>query len=71
MGRADLIGNGRHQLVPAWQPTATGTARTRRPHRPFLTQHTGLPRVPQSAAAQPGPKAKRTEARAQRRKARG
>jgi uncharacterized radical SAM protein YgiQ len=24
MGRADLIGNGRHQLVPAWQPAGTG-----------------------------------------------
>ena len=24
MGRADLIGNGRHQLVPSWQPPGTG-----------------------------------------------
>jgi uncharacterized radical SAM protein YgiQ len=24
MGRADLIGNGKHQLVPAWQPAGTG-----------------------------------------------
>jgi radical SAM superfamily enzyme YgiQ (UPF0313 family) len=24
MGRADLIGNGRHQLVPAYQPAGTG-----------------------------------------------
>jgi uncharacterized radical SAM protein YgiQ len=24
MGRADLIGNGRHHLVPAWQPAGTG-----------------------------------------------
>ena len=55
MGRADLIGGGRHQLVPAWQPAATG-------HRPegaraparteFRTQHTGLP--PASAAAARG-----------------
>jgi uncharacterized radical SAM protein YgiQ len=26
MGRADLIGNGKHQLVPAWQPAGTGQA---------------------------------------------
>jgi uncharacterized radical SAM protein YgiQ len=26
MGRADLIGNGKHQLVPAYQPTGTGGA---------------------------------------------
>ncbi|HTY49467.1 MAG TPA: YgiQ family radical SAM protein [Steroidobacteraceae bacterium] len=26
MGRAELIGNGRHQLVPAWQPTGAGDA---------------------------------------------
>lgn len=24
MGRADLIGNGKRHLVPAWQPTGTG-----------------------------------------------
>ena len=24
MGRADLIGNGKHQLVPAYQPAGTG-----------------------------------------------
>ena len=58
MGRADLIGSGRHQLVPAYQPAGTGQlaegARARgdvRKHggqsaRPFRTQHTGLPRVP-------------------------
>jgi uncharacterized radical SAM protein YgiQ len=42
MGRADLIGNGRRHLVPAWQPES----RDRNPGRPFRTQHTGLPRVP-------------------------
>jgi uncharacterized radical SAM protein YgiQ len=26
MGRADLIGNGKHQLIPAYQPTGTGSA---------------------------------------------
>jgi uncharacterized radical SAM protein YgiQ len=50
MGRADLIGNGKHQLVPAYQPAGTGDAaegkRGGSAHRPFKTQHTGLPRVP-------------------------
>jgi uncharacterized radical SAM protein YgiQ len=49
MGRADLIGNSRHQLVPAYQPPGTGTASEGRPHgsqRPFRTQHTGLPETP-------------------------
>jgi uncharacterized radical SAM protein YgiQ len=52
MGRADLIGNGRHQLVPAYQPPGTGgaaqgrRARGERRSRPFRTQHTGLPRTP-------------------------
>ncbi|MEJ2576026.1 MAG: YgiQ family radical SAM protein [Gammaproteobacteria bacterium] len=52
MGRADLIGNGKRQLVPAWQPRGTGT----RPEgargpaigsaAPFRTRHTGLPHEP-------------------------
>jgi uncharacterized radical SAM protein YgiQ len=52
MGRADLIGNGRHQLVPAYQPARTGTRAGARPGskgdraRPFRTQHTGLPKTP-------------------------
>jgi uncharacterized radical SAM protein YgiQ len=49
MGRADLIGNGRHQLIPAYQPAGTG-ARGLTGHRgrvrPFRTQHTGLPHAP-------------------------
>jgi uncharacterized radical SAM protein YgiQ len=42
MGRADLIGNGKHQLVPAYQPAGTGSAAEgqRPPQRPFRTQHT-------------------------------
>jgi uncharacterized radical SAM protein YgiQ len=44
MGRADLIGNGQHHLIPAYQPV--GAPRT--PGRPFRTQHTGLP--PNAAA---------------------
>jgi len=48
MGRADLIGNGRRHLVPAYQPRGTGGAPEGKPggDRPFRTQHTGLPRTP-------------------------
>jgi radical SAM superfamily enzyme YgiQ (UPF0313 family) len=48
MGRADLIGSGKQQLVPAWQPANTGGAQEgrRSTARPFRTQHTGLPQVP-------------------------
>ena len=50
MGRADLIGNGKHQLVPTWQPAGTGMRHEgrRAPPRttPFRTQHTGLPDAP-------------------------
>jgi uncharacterized radical SAM protein YgiQ len=41
MGRADLIGNGKQHLIPAYQPVA-GRAATSA--RPFRTQHTGLPK---------------------------
>ena len=55
MGRADLIGNGKHHLVPNYQPTTVGGYRSPRrknstpPTAPapqagrLLTQHTGLP----------------------------
>ncbi|MFN5745105.1 MAG: YgiQ family radical SAM protein [Methylococcaceae bacterium] len=47
MGRADLIGNGKHHLVPNWQPSGTGQspegARTTRKTQSCNTQHTGLP----------------------------
>jgi uncharacterized radical SAM protein YgiQ len=61
MGRPDLIGSGKHQLVPSWQPAGTGEAHegrrgprpgdareSRRGPRPgeALTQHTGLPPMP-------------------------
>jgi uncharacterized radical SAM protein YgiQ len=41
MGRADLIGSGKHQLVPAHQPPQRdhATARTTSGTRPFRTQH--------------------------------
>jgi uncharacterized radical SAM protein YgiQ len=45
MGRADLIGNGKHHLIPAYQPVGTGQQAQARPGaRPFRTQHTGLPK---------------------------
>ena len=49
MGRADLIGSGKHQLVPAYQPlTGGGYESARRKNSTpakgrLLTQHTGLP----------------------------
>ncbi|MEY2659196.1 MAG: Ribosomal protein methylthiotransferase RimO [Pseudomonadota bacterium] len=59
MGRADLIGNGKHHLIPTWQPQTDGTYTSARrknstragdktasggPRRgQILTQHTGLP----------------------------
>ena len=64
MGRTDLIGGGKQQLVPAWQPAGTGRGEGRRRRgerssggvRPgvALTQHTGLPprpreKIPQGA----------------------
>ena len=44
MRREDLIGNGKHQLVPRFQPKGTGKRSARRPARagkgsPFRTQH--------------------------------
>jgi uncharacterized radical SAM protein YgiQ len=61
MGRADLIGSARQQLVPAYQPAGTGTGagQTRRAARgaqPFRTQHTGLPKTPRPPSARRAPK---------------
>ncbi|MEZ4367472.1 MAG: DUF3362 domain-containing protein [Kofleriaceae bacterium] len=75
MGREDLIGAGKHHLVPHWQPVGTGDARegarrgpsrAGRPPRPgaILTQHTGLP--PRETGDGPRPRTgkPRTTARA-------
>ena len=52
MGRADLIGNGKHHLIPSWQPLSddyqsarrkNSTPRTSVLKGKVLTQHTGLP----------------------------
>jgi uncharacterized radical SAM protein YgiQ len=50
MGRADLIGNGKQHLIPAYQPVTTG-ART---GLPFRTQHTGLPKAGRGQRGKPG-----------------
>jgi uncharacterized radical SAM protein YgiQ len=42
MGRADLIGNGKQHLIPAYQPV--GPNRPGASVRSFRTQHTGLPK---------------------------
>jgi len=57
MGRADLIGNGKHHLIPTWQPQTDGSYQSARRKNStptgartsgvtqgrILTQHTGLP----------------------------
>jgi uncharacterized radical SAM protein YgiQ len=64
MGRSDLIGNGRNQLIPTYQPIGTGRAhegnrKPGKPAQPFRTQHTGLPRVPTGPARRTPGAAKR------------
>ncbi len=59
MGRADLIGSAKHQLIPSYQPPGTGhkpegARKARAGH--FKTQHTGLPQTP--AAPPPRSRAK-------------
>ncbi len=61
MGRADLIGNGKHHLIPTYQPATDGSyASPRRknstaapPKGRVLTQHTGLPPRVTGAAKPP------------------
>jgi uncharacterized radical SAM protein YgiQ len=71
MGRADLIGNGKHQLIPTYQPSTDGgyaSARRKNSTAPgsrtsavtrgrLLTQHTGLPPRDTGAAPAAAPKA--------------
>ena len=55
MGRADLIGSARHQLIPSYQPPGSDRASAAKPAaRPFRTQHVGLPRTPRAPAAPRG-----------------
>jgi radical SAM superfamily enzyme YgiQ (UPF0313 family) len=54
MGRADLIGRGRLQLIPLYQPAGTGhAAEGARGGKRFHTQHTGLPPLPRGAGPAP------------------
>ncbi len=69
MGRADLIGNGKHHLIPTFQPATDGGYESARrknstnagqktaPNKPragqILTQHTGLPPRETGAAKRP------------------
>ena len=50
MGRSDLIGGGKQQLVPSWQPSHVAGprhgARSKIQPGVALTQHTGLPPMP-------------------------
>ena len=75
LGRADLIGNGKHHLIPLFQPATDGSYRSARrknstpvPARAaavakgrILTQHTGLP--PREAGARQSAPAGRRKAR--------
>lgn len=58
MGRADLIGNGKHHLIPNYQPAGTGEAvegkRIHRKAQAFRTQHNGLPDKPLRKGKGPG-----------------
>ncbi len=56
MGRADLIGNGKHHLIPAYQPVAGARMPGVRMSGPFRTQHTGLPPSGGRKLQQPSPR---------------
>ena len=55
MGRADLIGNGKQHLIPAYQPVGgMRAARAPAADAPFRTQHTGPAEVGQRPAGSAG-----------------
>ncbi|MCY4755195.1 YgiQ family radical SAM protein [Pelomonas aquatica] len=68
MGRADLIGNGKHHLIPSYQPVTDGSydsarrknSTSAKPATPrkgqLLTQHTGLPPRVTGATRAGGPR---------------
>jgi uncharacterized radical SAM protein YgiQ len=67
LGRADLIGNGKHQLIPTFQPATDGSYQSARRKNStpvvakkgrLLTQHTGLP--PRDTGAAPSKRLART-----------
>jgi hypothetical protein len=54
MGRSDLIGSGKHQLIPTYQPAGTGQVHEgHRGGKRFATQHTGLPRFDKKKSVAP------------------
>ena len=65
MGRADLIGSGKHQLIPAYQPITDGSYQSARRKNStptagrLLTQHTGLPPRVTGSAKPPGKPARK------------
>ncbi|MCY1167047.1 putative radical SAM protein [compost metagenome] len=73
MGRADLIGNGKHHLIPTFQPLVDGTYQSARRKNStttvtkaspvtkgrLLTQHTGLPPRDNGSGKPPGVKPSR------------
>jgi len=50
LGRANLIGYGKHQLIPPRQPGPGARSSRNSGARPFKTQHTGLPTVPKRSS---------------------
>jgi uncharacterized radical SAM protein YgiQ len=63
MGRADLIGNGKHHLIPTYQPLTDGGYQSARRKNStsvstgrILTQHTGLPPRVTGSAIRPAPR---------------
>lgn len=61
MGRADLIGNGKRHLIPAWQPKGTGGAEgEQQAGKTFRTQYTGLPKNPKAVQTKASAKKKKS-----------
>jgi Domain of unknown function (DUF3362) len=56
MGRADLIGNGKKQLIPAWQPAGTGgePSRGQPPKTGQIRTASTNPRIGQRPGRPPG-----------------
>jgi radical SAM superfamily enzyme YgiQ (UPF0313 family) len=52
MGRADLIGNGKHHLIPTWQPMTDGGYTS--PRRKNSTTEAAVPASSKAATPQPG-----------------
>ena len=63
MGRADLIGNGKKQLIPAWQPAGAGDAPRTQTARTFNNQAVAPRRSEGQRPARPGSAARAVTAR--------